>query len=174
MLGPAALCPLGALVAAGVCDRTLSAAAARSFRFSCSWQLALCGSNTPWWPPLAVVLRAQPKPSFADFANLVAGAVGIPAPRLRMAKLSVTKKVSGHRSHCRCAAVYVCVCLLSVSMALSVWKSCWGCSWSRYGVPLFYCLSCGCLWMSVDLLMVTLRTGCLPRGCKNGLLFQTH
>ena len=51
-----------------------------------------------------------------------------------------------------CGCICVCVCLVSLSMALSVCL----CG-SRAGVaagrgvvsPLFYCLSCGCLWVSV-------------------------
>jgi hypothetical protein len=54
---------------------------------------ALCGTNQPWWPPIATVIRGPSKPSFTEFATLVAKEAGIPVAKLRMAKLCVTKKV---------------------------------------------------------------------------------
>jgi hypothetical protein len=54
---------------------------------------AMCGSNNPWWPPITAVLRGSSKPSYLEFATMVAREAGIPVGKLRMAKLGGTKKV---------------------------------------------------------------------------------
>jgi hypothetical protein len=55
---------------------------------------ALCGSNTPIWPPQTVVVRCPAKPTYSDFIAALAPAVAIPVEKLRVAKLFLGKKVA--------------------------------------------------------------------------------
>jgi hypothetical protein len=70
-----------------------SASSTKAGSGSASPFVALCGSNTPIWPPESVVLRCPAKPTYSDFVTALAPAVEIPLEKLRVAKLFLGKKV---------------------------------------------------------------------------------
>lgn len=72
---------------------------------------ALCGANTPLWPPQSVIIRGAAKPTYLEFATSLSLQVGIPVDKLRIAKLATgNKKVLAALSMSLPYMMYVCWC----------------------------------------------------------------